>query len=74
MKFLVPVIFLLMTALFVPREADKETYTAASTEQDPIEVMHTVDLDEAAAECEAEKYGELVESPGLLNSITLFGY
>ena len=74
MKFLAPIIFLLMTALFVPREADKETHTGASTEHDPIEVMHTVDLDEAVAECEAEKYGELVESPGLLNSVTLFGY
>jgi hypothetical protein len=74
MKFLVPVIFLLMTALFVPREADEEIHTAASVEQDTIEVMHTVDLDEAVAECEAEKYGELVETPGLLNSITIFGY
>lgn len=74
MKFLAPVIFLLMTAFFAPREAEENKQAAATAEKDAVPVTEAVNLAEPVAEFETEKYGELVESPGLLNSITLFGY
>ena len=70
MRALVPIIFLVMTLLFAPREADENVSETTATEQAAV----TAKLAKPSAERETEKYGELVESPGLLNSITLFGY
>lgn len=70
MRVLVPIIFLVMTLLFAPREGNENISGTAATEQAVV----TTKLAEPAVERETEKYGELVESPGLLNSITLFGY
>ena len=72
MKFLAPLIFLLMTALFAPRDAEENKLAAA--EKETVQATPLVKLDEPAGEFDTEKYGELVESPGLLNSIALFGY
>jgi predicted metalloprotease with PDZ domain len=74
MKFLAPLVFLLMTALFAPREAEENKQATAAAEKEPISVTQAATLAEPVAEFDTEKYGELVESPGLLNSITLFGY
>jgi hypothetical protein len=73
MKFLAPLVFLLMTALFAPRDAE-ENKLAAAAEKEAVQATPLVKLAEPAGEFDTEKYGELVESPGLLNSITLFGY
>jgi hypothetical protein len=74
MKFLAPIILLVITALFTSHEGEEMQVEITTAGQDTITVTHRTEMPEPAGEEDTEKYGELVETPGLLNRITIFGY
>ena len=72
MRLLAPIILLIMTAIAAYREGDD--ITGINTGKDTIATQSAVVAKESTEAKEASGYGEIVEAPGLLNRVTIFGY
>jgi hypothetical protein len=72
MRLLAPIILLIMTAIAAYREGDD--ITGINTGKDTIATQSAVVIEESTETKESSGYGEMVEAPGLLNRVTIFGY
>jgi parvulin-like peptidyl-prolyl isomerase len=73
MRLLAPIILLIMTAIAAYREGDD--ITGITNDRNSVASQPAALAVEASTETkESSGYGELVEAPGLLNRVTIFGY
>ena len=73
MRLLAPIILLIMTAIAAYREGDD--ITGIINDKNSVTSQPAASVAEESTETkEASGYGEIVEAPGLLNRVTIFGY
>lgn len=75
MRFLVPIIVLIVTAIFLPRQQQEQPEKAMAAQEYAAELMEmTGATDEAINDDDTIEYDEVIESAGMLNRLELFDF